>query len=72
MSRNILVVATSYNGKLTNSDLVTGSWVEEIASPYYVWKLKGWHVELACIQGGEVPFDPASKEGDFCTEQAGT
>ena len=42
---------------------------EEVASPYYLWKEKGYDVEIASIQGGEVPFDPVSKEGDFATPE---
>ena len=43
---------------------------EELASPYYAWRLKGVHVDVASVKGGEVLFDPASKEGDFLTSAA--
>lgn len=41
-----------------------------MASPYYVWRMKGYDVTIASIAGGEIPFDPASKEGEFLTPEA--
>lgn len=67
---SVLVVATSHT---TLGDLAgkpAGCWLEEVASPYYAWRLKGVHVDIASVKGGEVLFDPASKEGDFLTTAA--
>lgn len=44
--------------------------MEELASPYFEWRLKGFEVTIASIKGGEIPFDDASKTGDFCTPEA--
>ena len=32
--------------------------------PYYAFRMKGYHVTLASIKGGEIPFDPASVQSD--------
>lgn len=45
----------------------TGAWMEEIAAPYYIFRSKGWDVDLVSISGGEIPIDPASLGGDFAT-----
>ncbi|MDM7458638.1 MAG: type 1 glutamine amidotransferase domain-containing protein, partial [Paracoccus sp. (in: a-proteobacteria)] len=41
---------------------------EELATPYWALCDAGWTVELASIQGGEPPADPASAEGDALTD----
>lgn len=46
----------------------TGAWLEEICAPYYVFLEAGCEVHLASIQGGVVPIDEASTQGDFFTE----
>lgn len=68
MAGRILVVATNHT-KLSDGR-ETGSWVEEIATPYYIWKQHGYEVILASIKGGKVPFDPSSTSGDFLTKEA--
>lgn len=69
MAGRVLIVATSHD-KLGETGQPTGCWVEEVASPYYAWRSKGYQVTIASIKGGEIPFDPASKAGDFCTPEA--
>eukprot|EP00887_Chlorella_sp_A99_P004857 scaffold4.g4857.t1 len=32
--------------------------------------MQGYQVDVASVKGGEIPFDPASKEGDLATPQA--
>lgn len=39
MTKRILLVATSYSDKLGDTG-PTGSWVEEVASPYFIWRNK--------------------------------
>lgn len=34
----------------------TGSWAEEVASPYYLFKAAGYTVDITSIAGGEIPF----------------
>lgn len=44
--------------------------VEEVAAPYFRWREAGYEVTVASLKGGEIPFDPASKSGDFLTPTA--
>jgi putative intracellular protease/amidase len=63
----ILMVLTSHH-KLGNTGLKTGFWLEEFASPYYVFKDQNLEVTLASPKGGNPPLDPKSDESDFQTE----
>ena len=62
----ILMVLTSHD-KLGNTGLKTGFWLEEFASPYYVFKDRNIEVTLASPKGGNPPLDPKSDEPDFQT-----
>jgi putative intracellular protease/amidase len=62
----ILMVLTSHD-KLGNTGLKTGFWLEEFASPYYVFKDQNIDVTLASPKGGNPPLDPKSDEPDFQT-----
>lgn len=64
---NILMVLTSHD-TLGKTGLKTGFWLEEFASPYFVFKDQGLEVTLASPQGGQPPLDPKSDEPDFQTE----
>ena len=64
---NILMVLTSHN-TLGNTGQPTGFWLEEFASPYYVFKDAGANITLASPKGGQPPLDPKSNEPDFQTE----
>ncbi len=64
---NILMVLTSHD-KLGQTGVKTGFWLEEFASPYFVFKDQGFEVTLASPQGGQPPLDPKSDEPDFQTE----
>ena len=46
--------------------------LEELASPYYIWKNKGYIVTVASIKGGEIPLDPLSLKDDYLTEHSKT
>ena len=48
----------------------TGVWLEEMASPYYVFKGAGLETQLASVKGGEPPVDPGSRWEDFYTSDA--
>lgn len=63
----ILMVLTS-NGRLGNTGHRTGLWLEELATPYYVFKDSGMEVSLASPNGGRPPVDPKSEEPDAQTE----
>ena len=59
MSSKILIVLTS-NNVLGATGTAAGSWLEELAAPYYVLADAGCKVDFASIRGGSAPLDPAS------------
>ena len=63
----ILMVLTSHD-QLGETGKKTGFWLEEFASPYYVFKDAKAEVTLASPNGGQPPLDPKSDEPDFQTE----
>jgi len=63
---NILMVLTSHD-RLGNTGEKTGFWLEEFASPYYVFKDAGANITLASPKGGQPPLDPKSDAPDFQT-----
>ena len=64
---NILIVLTSHD-QLGNTGQKTGFWLEELASPYYVFKEANANMTLATPNGGYPPLDPKSDEADYQTE----
>ena len=58
MSR-ILMILTSHD-QLGDTGRKTGFWLEEFASPYYVFTDAGHEVTLASPKGGQSPVDPNS------------
>ncbi len=63
---NILMVLTSHSA-LGNTGQTTGFWLEEFASPYYVFKDAGAQITLASPNGGQPPVDPKSNAPDAQT-----
>lgn len=63
----ILMVLTSHD-KLGSTGRKTGFWLEEFASPYYVFKDAGADIVLASPKGGQPPLDPGSDTDDAQTE----
>ena len=57
----ILMVLTSHD-QLGNTGDKTGFWLEEFASPYYVFKDAGVDVTVASPKGGQPPIDPKSDD----------
>ncbi len=57
----ILMVLTSHDA-LGNTGKKTGFWLEEFASPYYVFKDGGSTITLASPRGGQPPLDPKSDD----------
>ena len=55
----ILIVLTSHS-KLGNTNGKTGFWIEEFATPYYLFKEAGASITLASPKGGQPPVDPKS------------
>lgn len=64
---NILLVLTSHD-QLGNTGHKTGFWLEEFASPYYVFKDAGAQITLASPKGGQPPIDPKSDAADAQTD----
>ena len=62
----ILLVLTSHD-QLGNTGHKTGFWLEEFASPYYVFKEAGAQITLASPKGGQPPIDPKSDAPDAQT-----
>lgn len=67
MVKSVLMVLTSQS-QLGDTGNLTGSWVEELAAPYYVFQDGGLAVELATVTGGEAPLDPASLDDPWLTD----
>ncbi len=63
----ILMVLTSH-GRLGDTGLKTGFWLEEFAAPYYVFRDNDMQITLASPAGGQPPLDPKSNEPDAQTE----
>jgi len=63
----ILLVLTSHS-QLGNTGKKTGFWLEEFASPYYVFKDANADITLTSPNGGLPPLDPKSDEPDFQTD----
>jgi putative intracellular protease/amidase len=54
--------------RIPGTERGTGTWLEELAAPYYVFQDSGAQVDLASIAGGRAPIDPTSVEPAFQTE----
>lgn len=63
----ILIVLSS-TGQIPDSDRKTGTWLEELAAPYYTFKDAKMKVTLASIEGGSAPIDPWSEGNDAQTD----
>lgn len=56
---NILMVLTSHS-ELGDTGKKTGFWIEEFATPYYLFKDGGANITIASPKGGQPPIDPTS------------
>lgn len=63
----ILIVLTSHS-KLGDTNGKTGFWIEEFATPYYIFKEAGAQITLASPKGGQPPIDPKSDTPENQTE----
>lgn len=61
------MILTSHD-QLGDTGEKTGFWLEEFASPYYVFKDADVEITLASPKGGQPPLDPKSDAPDFQTE----
>lgn len=62
----VLMVLTSH-ATLGDTGHRTGFWLEELASPYYVFRDAGLDVVLASPAGGQPPLDPRSDQPESQT-----
>lgn len=67
MTHKVLMVLTS-QASLGTGGAAAGSWLEELAGPYYVLKQGGCDVDIASVRGGTAPIDPASVADPWLTE----
>ncbi|MBC7641384.1 MAG: type 1 glutamine amidotransferase domain-containing protein [Flavobacterium sp.] len=63
----ILVILTSHS-QLGQTDQKTGFWIEEFATPYYLFKDAGAKITLASPSGGQPPIDSKSDTPENQTE----
>ncbi|MBI2234834.1 MAG: type 1 glutamine amidotransferase domain-containing protein [Micavibrio aeruginosavorus] len=66
-AKKILIVLTSHD-RLGNTGEKTGVWLDEFATPYYVFKDAGAILTLASPKGGQPPLDPKSIMADSQTD----
>jgi putative intracellular protease/amidase len=64
---NILMILTSC-AQIPGAERKTGTWLEELAAPYYLFRAAGAQVTLASPAGGAAPIDPASLADNFQSE----
>jgi putative intracellular protease/amidase len=64
---SILMVVTS-NDRLGDTGKPTGLWLEEFATPYYIFRDEGVKVVLASPEGGRPPIDPRSEKPQAQTD----
>ena len=68
MPRKAVIIATSADSL---SGVPTGTWLEEVAAPYYLFQGDdSMDVIIASIKGGEVPVDEKSRGNGFYTAAA--
>jgi len=63
----ILIVLTSVSA-VPGTDHRTGTWLEELAAPYYTFQDAGAKVTLASVSGGVAPIDPISESAAAQTD----
>jgi putative intracellular protease/amidase len=67
MNKQIVFVLSSHSD-LGNSGIRTGSWLEELAAPYWRFRDAGYEIQFASPRGGEVPFDPESLKSNWLSD----
>lgn len=59
--KRALIITTS-QGVMPETGQITGVWAAEMTGPYYAFQDAGMQVDLASIQGGEIPIEPGSTD----------
>lgn len=67
MTFKVLMVTTSQS-RLGDAHTTAGSWLEELAAPYYTLLDAGCTVDVASVRGGEAPIDAASVVEPWLTD----
>ena len=67
MAKRVLMVLTSHDN-MGVSGKKTGNWFDEVATPYYTFKERGFEVVMASPKGGAAPIDPFSYDDAFTTD----
>ncbi|WP_300536468.1 DJ-1/PfpI family protein [Sphingosinicella sp.] len=67
MAKKILFIVTSH-GELGSSGNASGSWLEELATPYWQFVDAGFDVAIASPKGGKAPIDPMSLEDAWISD----
>lgn len=67
MPKKILFIVTSH-GELGSSGNASGSWLEELATPYWQFVDAGFDVTIASPKGGKAPIDPMSLEDAWISD----
>jgi len=62
--RRVLLLVTS-ESEVPGFNRPTGSWLEEVAAPYYTFVEAGFQVDIVSTKGGAAPIDAASRADDF-------
>lgn len=60
----VLMIVTSHD-MLGTTGARTGTWLEELATPYFTFIDAGYEVSIASPRGGYAPIDPASCESPW-------
>ena len=66
-NKKVLIIVTSFDLVKSNSKK-TGLWLEEFATPYYIFKEQGYEITIASPKGGVAPIDPKSKLPQYSSE----
>ena len=66
MMKRVLMVLTSHD-LIGLSGKQTGNWFDEVATPYYTFRDRGFEVVMTSPKGGHAPIDPLSFEKAFTT-----
>ncbi|NAY93479.1 type 1 glutamine amidotransferase domain-containing protein [Muricauda sp. JGD-17] len=67
MERKKILFITTSHSDFGSSGMKTGVWLEEVATPYYIFKEAGFKVEIASILGSKIPIDPISETKEWQT-----
>ena len=67
MSKAFLFILSSHDELGTTGDK-TGSWLEELAAPYWCLRDAGYAIDFASPKGGSAPIDPMSLEDNWLSD----